>query len=166
MTDTRPSWLPEVDLRSVTRDSKLVNTRIDVVVKGYSWTWLQFGSLSRAEVNETYSWIGVHYNGVMDEEHDSAYAVRLEVRGLQLVGVYGGCTTLSAWIAATPEDSRSICAPRKALSLRCFPLCKECKGEDRHRVGKYTPEPDAELWNYLRGARIMVKTAPAWKETK
>lgn len=41
----RPTWLPLVDLRAVTRDTNLVTTRISVRVGGDYFPWIEFGSL-------------------------------------------------------------------------------------------------------------------------
>ena len=159
MIQKRPSWLPLIDLRAVTRDSEHVETVISVRWQGVFFPWLRLGSLTRTED----TWLGAHYgHGVTDEEHHGAYAVRIDVRGLALEHCHGGVWQFGAWIAGAAEAFDSLRVPDVSmLSVSEIPtrrLCESC--ETPHLIATFNPSPECKLWGQIRGCRIRIETFP------
>jgi hypothetical protein len=155
--------LPDlVNLCAVTRDAHLVTTHISVKCNGEYFRWLEFGSLTT--MGDRKSFIGARYEGVTDFEHDSAYAVRIEVIDVQLVNIYGGCIELKTWVSA--EDERGVSVPRKSIlsfdELGAVPCEDEhCVGEESHLiVESFSPANDVELWKRLRGRELRIEIVP------
>lgn len=160
-SDKRPPWLPEVDLRAVTRDAHLVTTYIAVKFGGMYVPWLEFGSLSTMGDGKTF--IGARFgSGVTDFEHDSAYALRVDVIDVQLVSIQDGCVDLRAWVAA--EDADGLNVPSKSiLSLEELGVepCSECEGDEKHLIiNTFTRKADVELWKRLRGRELRISIVP------
>lgn len=159
-SDKRPSWLPEVDLRAVTRDANLVTTYIGVKIGGVFFPWLEFGSLST--MGDGKSFIGARFERVTDFEHDSAYAARIDVIDVQLVSIQDGCVELKAWVSAESVDGVNV--PSKSIlsfeELGGEP-CSECKGDERHLIiDSFTQKADIELWKRLRGHELRITIVP------
>lgn len=162
----RPTWLPEVDLRSATRASAYVETTVDVVLQGERYRWLTFGALSRVDVEPgKHQWMAAYFpNGITDESEDSAYALHLELVGITLVDLSQGATTLEAWIAGSAEDGERFKVPSKPYDLSSFKWCPTCEGKEKHQMTSYTPAPNLELWKKLRGVKILICTRPIMPE--
>jgi hypothetical protein len=171
----RPSWLPLVDLRGITRDADIVQTHIEVQTPQGYFPWLRFGSLSRIDLGENHSWIGARMKvGVTDMEHDSAYALRFEVTHVKLLYVTEGTVVLEACIAGANDDARSFNVPSASIDkVDLIPraqMCEVCKGQDEdskpHLITDFTPkfddkhEYDPVLWKNIRGCRIRITLGP------
>jgi len=164
--DQRPAWLPELDLRAVTRNSDRAFTRISVLHNTYRHVWIRAGLLSRIELNPgKRQWLGAYYDhGIADESEDSAYAFQIDVVGLHIHMIHYGVTELHGWIAAESDDSVRFKVPRTVPDLETFEWCRRCKGEKSHRVTTYCPPVDLKLYERLRGAKLVVEFGPVIPE--
>jgi hypothetical protein len=168
----RPKWLPFVDLRGVTRDANAVMTYVEVLTNEGYFLWLRFGSL---DANNTRT-INAKYDTATDHEHDSAYAFCLDVVGLSLSGIYHGKIELTAYVPGSDDDSEAVRVPRASI-LKEADIPKEheddedCPGDTGeandsscndppHRIVRYVPPPDKELWKHLRGRCLKITVIP------
>jgi hypothetical protein len=159
----RPTWLPELDLRSLTRNSDRSATRISVVLNHEPYVWIRCGLLSRFDVDRKRQWLGAYFDhGITDAEESSAYAFHIDVVGARLHDVHHGVVELRAWIAGQEDDARAFCVPTEPLNRSELKWCPTCKGPpghngERHQVTDYTPPPNVTLWKKLRGAEVIVQ---------
>lgn len=185
----RPEWLPDVDLVGVTRGRRhvgrevieTVHTTVWVELGGRPYRWIRCGLLT--DVGDSKHWgrhIGARYEGATDREHDSAYAFRLEVVGLQLQYVSGGVQEFVGLLPGGRGSRDSFRVPGASQAgVRDIPGAIWCDRPEcnvtldpghyatvdspqRHLITRFTPEPIAEeLWERLRGQMVRVTIAPA-----
>lgn len=166
--DQRPAWLPQLDLRALTRNSDRAFTRISVLHNTYRHVWIRAGLLTGLEIQASRrQWLGAFYDhGITDEGDDSAYAFHIAVVGLHVDVIHYGVTQLRGWIAAGAEDAERFKVPKTVPKLDAFEWCVRCTGDERHQVTEYTPAPDLELYKRLRGAEVLVEMGPVIPEAE
>jgi hypothetical protein len=164
--DERPAWLPEVDLRPVTRNSDRAFTRITVSHNTYRHVWIQAGLLTRIEMDPgKRQWLAAYYaHDITDESDHSAYAFSLELVGVHVHMITYGVTELHGWIASGPHDAEHFRVPKAAPDLNSFEWCQRCKGKERHRMTTYQPPAELELYKKLRGEKISIEFGPVIPE--
>ena len=171
---------PKTDLRSITRDSERCLT---TVILHADWetrvTWLEFGQASlhrQKESRHDGRWRLEAYltEGVTDFEHDSAYALKLPLIGLQLndLAVHYHSTHLVAWV--DPEDSDNFRVPDPGYNPAKHKdayVCKDKRCLDERKKGHiiipegfYVPPVNQELYKLVRGKRVEIRIGPTFKE--
>jgi hypothetical protein len=163
----RPEWLPELDLRPVTRNSNREETRIYAIINAERFLWIRCGLISRFEIEAKGQWLGAYFDfGITDASEDSAYAFHIDVVGAQLSMIHNGVVEVRAWIAGGAEDRESFHVPTEEYDLSKFEWCPadECQGDERHQLTDYTPKPNLALWEKLRGVEIVVEMMPVIPE--
>lgn len=162
--------IERIDLRSVTRSSDIARTTIGIYMgarlegRDAFNPWIEMGA---CEVRNEGSlcWISSHLNyGVTDFEHDSAYALRLPLIGLQFSSVYNHYTVLKAYIDPNNEDEFHVPGPGyNPVALENAYECPDCK--DKHMIvpeGNYVPPVNKELYEKVRGREIDIRIGPVY----
>ncbi len=163
----RPKWLPELDLRPVTRNSGREETRISAIINNETWLWIRCGLLSRFEIEAKHQWLGAYFDlGITDREEKSAYAFHINVVGARLVMIHQGVVEVRAWIAGQAGDVQGFCVPTTEYDLSKLEWCpgRDCQGDERHQITDFTPPPAMSLWEKLRGVEISVEMFPVIPE--
>lgn len=131
-------------------------------------TWLTFGAANLQDRKSgTWSLDARFGYGVTDFEHDSAYILSLPLIGLALggLGVYLHEAHFIAWV--DPNDFEGFHVPRPGYDPRKHKdteICQEC--EEKHSVlpeGFFTPKPDRDLWNLVRGKKVEISIGPRFE---
>lgn len=167
MTEVKIPSVYRVDLRSVTRGEDVL-TRVflkppyDARIR-----WIEAGevSLSRRGSREIPVWTLTSYlkGGITDPEHDSAYALGLNLVGLEYDHTYHSTSVFRAFI--DPTEPNGFRVPPDGFDpekLKGVVRCKSCK--EKHLIvpeGWYYPPADEKLWTSLRGMMVEVEVGPA-----
>ena len=171
-----PLKLLETDLRSITRDSDRVVTRVffERTHNQSEFTWLIFGQTqvrtSRDRPDGRWRLDARMGNGATDFEHDSAYAISLPLVGLQFLRVDYHQTELVAWVDPNCGQTQTdFHVPRPGYNPMIHKdayLCKEKKCQ-RHPIvpeGLWTPPFDPELYKLVRGKKVVIHIGPVIPE--
>jgi hypothetical protein len=176
----------ETDLREISRESDICST---VVRLSLDWNrddarppvidWLKFGQANlRRQIDSShdgrYRLEAYLKEGVTDFEHDSAYALRLPLVGVQLstLPVLYHNTILVGWVdSAQDEDYEDFHVPRPGYNPMKHPeahICKSeyCKRDEEHIIvpeGFYVPPFDQELFDFVKGKRVEIIMGPVRK---
>jgi hypothetical protein len=166
------SLIMETDLRPITRDADLYETRVLIAgdeydeLRGVSeeyeprTPWLKFGRaelrMPEREGRPAVLQARVTY-GVTDQEHDSCWAICLPLIDVKMEGVSNGRTCITACIA--PRGRSEFKVPWPGYDPTKHPdafTCKECK--PRHKVAPegYVPYTDAHLYQHVQGRRVSI----------
>jgi hypothetical protein len=187
----------ETDLRSITRDSKrfVCHVTIDLgwTRSGHPWKlqWLTMGQAqihSQRDNNDGRWRLEAHLkDNACDFEHDTAYAVRLPLIGLQLgpLAVHYSRTHLTAWVDPDAGDETGrhseFHVPRPGYNPMEHPEASRCEGiynetkeqwckwnDGKPHVivpeGFYVPPFDKELYDAVRGKRVEIVIGPAFED--
>ncbi len=146
----------------------VIDTNVTLCLPSYSRVlWLHLGQFRLRPFegqHEKGIWeFAAHLANATDPEHDNAYAMKMELVGVELTLIHYGITAFSGWIRSdNSEDFRVPSAgydPRKHKdTVRCKD--KQCSGEKHYIVpeGFYVPPPNPELFELVRGCRIEVES--------
>lgn len=154
---------PLIDLRPLCRDPKILS-RVHIWTGFDKSEWLQLGQIRLTRRNNPYPGIwelSAYLDQATDFEHDSAFALKMDVAGLELDMVLYGQVHLTGWVRADDLDSFRVPGsaaydPRKHAEAT---KCTDCKGKDKHWIVPfYTPPPNPELYDLVRGRRIEICT--------
>lgn len=190
--------IKETDLRPITRDSKrlmcTVTMELGYTRDGYTRrvTWLQFGECNirsqRDRVDGRWRLEAHLANNACDEEHDTAWALKLPLIGLQLgaLAVDYSRTHFVAFVDpdAGPErgsSSGDFHVPRPGYNPMKHPEATICEGiynktknqyckwnnKKKHVIvpgGFYVPPFDKELYEAVRGKRVEIVIGPVLKD--
>lgn len=151
-----------LDLRSITRDSDKLRSTVmlhvdwDVRIK-----WLMFGEANMRCFNSKKQWLLSAYlnNGTTDFEHDSAYAFRLPLIGVQFDDVNHQVTSFTAWIDSNnPSDFGIPSSGYDPTKQEGSFICKDCKDEQHVIVpeGFYIPPFDQNLFDLVKGKQVEI----------
>jgi len=174
----------ETDLREVTRHSDLCLTVVSI--QTVSWDrnsrvkWLVCGQSRLCPQNDRPDgrWKLEAYlpSGVTDFEHDSAYAFRLPLIGVQFEGVSYGQTTVLAWIDPNEDPELGMSdfhVPRPGYNPMKLPGATLCKAKDHgytchkkpHMIvpeKHYVPPTDKDLYEAVKGKRVEILFSPVF----
>jgi len=165
--------VPTCDLRSISRDADKVYTQVFVIPDKYSrhkllWIWAGQGIMDPPNKDTgIYSLRAYLGRGATDFEHDSAYALKLDLYGVQLKHVMYHTTILSAFIPPDIElDDFRVPLPGYDPFVKDPYICKECPEEEHPIVPEdcYVPKGDATQWKILRGKRVEIHFGYVKKE--
>lgn len=176
MKDKRTILIPsETDLRSITRNADRCLTEVTIKI---GWDlkikWLVFGQsqiFRQTESGKDGRWRLEAFLpvGVTDCEHDSAFALKLPLIGLQLgsPAVYYHTASYLAWVdpSAGADDSPDFHVPRSGYNPLDTTLarayeCTECTKKKHLIVSRYVPEFDAELFKAVSGKMVEIAIGP------
>lgn len=172
MTKIRILMLKLTDLTEISRGSKYCSTTVSVELEPYEplAEWLRFGQANLKYVNDRKDgrWCLESYlaNGATDFEHDSAYALRLPLIGVQFdsIPVWNHMTRLVAWVDPSDylidrhSDFRVPSNDYNPLKLSETTIC-EMKGCDKHPIvpeGFYLPPFNEDLFLAVRGKKVEI----------
>lgn len=186
--DPKPTIIVETDLRSITRKANRLRAVVRIQL---DWEtridWLLLGEtqiVAQKDGGGDGRWrLESHLaEGVADIEHDTGFAVRLPLIGLQLgpLAVYYHHTHLFAWVDPNAEGIRTpeFHVPRPGYDPVKHPdtfMCdgiydekkkKYCKWNEGkpHPIipqGFYVPPYDAELYEAVKGKKVEITIGPA-----
>lgn len=167
----------ETDLRAITRDTDKCRTVVALYLDDYTRTsWLRFGQaqLSSERLAGQYRLEARMTEGVTDFEHDSAYALRLPLIGVQLDGsfVRYHTTYLIGWIDPNAEEDFHVPDPGyDPAKLQDAYRCRDARclrdNPDGHIIvpeGYYVPPSNPHLYKLVAGKRVEIAIGPAWPE--
>lgn len=182
----KASVVQETDLRPICRAS---DRCITVVTLHVDWEararWLVLGETQIRQQSDRRDgrWrLEAYMADATDFEHDSAYALRLPLVGLEFTGLDYHRSTFHAWIDpnAVDEFSQDFHVPRPGYDPRKDPKARTCSGtydgkenfckwnEGRpHPVvpeGFYVPPYDADLYGVVRGKLVEISCGPVRKD--
>lgn len=125
-----------------------------------------------------------YLDNATDFEHDSAYAIRLPLVGVQFVSGYYHTMTFVALVDPSPvgqEFGNDFGVPRAGYDPRKHPDAQTCRDKRCHEEdeggkvrkshiivpqGFYVPPYDRELHEFARARRVEVTFGPARKDDK
>ncbi len=175
--------IKETDLRSITREP---NRCFGLVILHLGWddegrdekiSWLRFGEAQiRTDQKPTgTSRLEAHLGDyACDPEHDTGYALRLPLIGLQLDGlaVHYSRTYFTAWVDPACGTGEGFHVPRPGYNPMKHPKATECNGkydgkknwckwgEGKPHIiipeGFYVPPFDPELYRAVAGKRLEI----------
>lgn len=165
-------YIEAVDLRSITRHSDRCFTHVRLFP---DWDpsnrvdWLVFGmaSVTAKERQRTHSLEARMIAGVTDVEHDSAYALKLPLIGLQFQDLFVSyhTTHLVAWVDPN-ADERTFRVPTVGYDPTKHPKARLCKDKyclpaypNGHMIvpeGHYLPPFDKELFKLVAGKKVEI----------
>ena len=176
------------DLRSIGRYSDRLETVVTVNVgdwmdrKSVEWLRLGAASLQRIENHRRpNSWyLSAHLGSgpdagvegmATDFEHDSAYACRMPLIGLELEMVRDHSLFAAAWVDPDALDDFKVPLPGynplahpKAFVCEAKRCIEGSEGEKHIIVpeGHYMPETNPELYELVRGKRVEIYMRPVY----
>lgn len=162
--------LGTVDIRAITRRSDSCLTTVTVHLDWQTrLRWLVFGEAQIQRLKRNFLLKAYLPAGVTDFEHDSAYALRLPLVGLELDDLLVNYqqTHLVAFVdPSEPKDFRVPRAGYDPLKMDGTVTCShgECKKSPHLIVpeGHYAGPPfDRELYEAVRGKRVEIVAGPA-----
>jgi hypothetical protein len=162
--------IPLTDIRSYTRRSDKVRTEVQVWFKNTMTPWIQCGEVELRQFGQhtTPYWeLGARMgHGATDFEHDSAWAFKLPLIGVEFESLDYGKVTLRAWVAPSEVKSmsRSFHVPRPGWNPLELPETEKCtdrhcsdKGHPIVPEGLYSGPPfDAQLYEMVRGCAVKI----------
>jgi hypothetical protein len=174
--------LETTDLRKITRHSNLCLTVVYIQDDSDNstrprFTWITCGQscLVTYRDHPDGRWVLKAYlsGGATDFEHDSAYAFRLPLVGVQFEGVDYQQTRLNAWVDPTLRSEfelTSFRVPRPGYNPMKHPDAVKCKDKrcgGKHIIvpeGFYAGAPfDSELYNHVKGRQVNILISPVVK---
>lgn len=183
----------ETDLRGITREPDklfcLVTIHLGWASSGeVKVDWLKLGQVSLVRVGKTGWRLEAHLkDNACDFEHDTAYALKLPLIGLELddLAIYYSRAHFVAWVHPDAAPGRSSSGdfhvpragydPTKhADAIVCDGVYNEkkkkyCKWNDgeKHVIvpeGFYVPPFDRELYRAVRGKKVEIVIGAPWPE--
>lgn len=153
-----------IDLTAITRKPHVARTIVSIYDDYRPHEWLVFGAAQFNHMEKMHMWSlnARMAAGITDFEHDSAYALKLPLIGLEFEGVlYDHYVRFNAFIA--PDALDDFCVPTSsAYNPTTLPgggPCTTCKGKDKHLLvpdGYFVPPRDPALYELVRGKRVEI----------
>jgi hypothetical protein len=167
---TPASIVEETDLRPISRRGYRCLTTVRLFPNwdpANAVTWLKIGEARLRSARDGRAdgrWLLEAYltAGTTDFEHDSAYAIRLPLIGVQFEGVDYHATRVSAWVDPG-NDFEDFHVPRPGYNPMALPNAEKCtdkRCEEPHVIvpeGFYVPPFDADLYAAVRGKRVEIR---------
>ena len=157
------SLIDKLDLTRFTRSSKTCSTTVWVgdTFKN-SRLWIECGEIELAPRNLGIWSFGARLGrAASDVEHDSSWAFRFDVIGVEMELVSYGQTHIRAFVGSG-SDFR-ILRPGQNPFLGAG-RCDIC--DKKHPITKYLPDHDPDLMAKLVGQPLSIRTGVRFKESK
>lgn len=156
-----------LDLRDFTRNSSQMDCKIFVetqdedTVVPVDKLWIQAGEVSFSEDREGVTTIFAHTDqGATDPFHDSTQAFSFEVVGLRFQSLFYGMSMFIAYIRPHPGLDLQFRVPKAGANpFVGATTCTECE-KPHPLIEMFRPEPNADLYEKLRGVRIKIIVGP------
>lgn len=164
---------PLLDLLEITRGFDALRTEVRIQV-GKPWEnrtepWILFGQARLFAIDNPRrgEWQLNAYlpTGVTDFEHDSGYALKLPLVGVQFTGVLYHFAQFTAWVC--PTDPADFRVPNPGYNPMKHPEAYTCREGVCQRAphiivpqGMYVPPSNEELWTLVRGRRVEITVGP------
>lgn len=147
-----------LDLRDITRDSDRVFTRIEIACgpgnyNNHDWIWAGESSIDCIR-DGVWSLKAYMPRGIVDEENDSAYAFQIYLVGLSFSHMWYGVSTFNAWISSESVDDLRV--PPRGFDLEAN-IRTDRNG---NRYTDFLPPVNTQLFEHLRGKRVVITTGP------
>lgn len=170
-----PGLVTETDLREITRNPELCLTEVWIQT---SWDtqsrikWLICGQskLIPQRDHRDGRWRLEAYlpDGVTDFEHDSGYAFKLPLIGVEFEMVDYHQATFHGWV--DPNDQDDFRVPRPGYNPMKHPQAKKCKPSEYCPGGHMIvpegfwagPPTDIELWKAVQGKKVQIYISPVY----
>jgi hypothetical protein len=171
---------PLIDLRPITREPDRYQTVVKLFHGHFrSKRWLILGQARLQRHGRSHGpslWIFDSYltEGVTDFEHDSAFALRMGLIGVEFRGILYGHTEVQAII--DPQDRDGFHVPQPGYNPMELPDAEQCDGgkhckwgdKEPHVIvpeGNYVPPSDRELYRKVRGRFVEITFGVPPRET-
>lgn len=163
---------PNMDFRPLSRNADKIATTITLYTDHERSEWIKLGEIQLRERDSHHFkgiWtLGAYLLNATDNEHDSAWLLKMELVGVEFTSVEYGQTHFQGFIRADMEEDFRVpppdYAPFEGKDARtCKGTRKDyCKWADGkpHPIAKYIPDANVELFNIVRGRRVEVTTGP------
>lgn len=135
----------KLDFREFSREGMLGSIDLDYP---FSQEWIQCGAM---KIDQRVVSCRMKTNYV-DEEHDSAYVFSIPIIGLKFEFADSGYIAWEAWIAPSNKHAHQFKVPKNTESPTI--LRQE---EELFIVKDFVPEANIELFNKLRGNKILIR---------
>jgi hypothetical protein len=171
-----PSIVQETDLREITRYPELCLTEVYVQLtrdRQSRVKWLICGQSKLIPQHDRRDgrWRLEAYlpEGVTDFEHDSGYAFKLPLIGIEFEMVDYHQATFHGWVDPS-NDHEDFRVPRPGYNPMKHPKAVTCKPskycEGNHVIvpeGFWAgPPSDVELWNVVKGKKVEILISPVY----
>lgn len=160
--------IPTLDLRPITRSTDFCSLEVRL---HWDWdlnfVWIRAGQASLRLDHSRFKYLHAYLPvGVTDFEHDSAYAFRLPLVGIELKDLSYHQTEIQAYIDANnPEDFHIPPPDYNPMKHPKSFTCKD-KGCEKHHIivpeGFYCPPRDPELFEKVKGKRVEILFSPVY----
>lgn len=177
----KPSIIEEADFREITRYSELCLTVVHIQLGedvDPRTKWLVCGQSrlipQRDRPDGTWRLEAYLPVGVTDFEHDSAYAFKLPLIGVQFDSVNYHHTQVTAWVDSNADGYfKDFAVPRSGYNPMKLPGAELCDLKDHgytcykkpHMIvpeKHFVPPFDPELYEVVKGKKVMVVFSPVF----
>jgi hypothetical protein len=177
----KPSLIQEADFREITRYPELCLTVVYIQLgedPDPRTKWLVCGQTRLISTKDRFdgTWRLEAYlpAGVTDFEHDSAYAFKLPLIGVQFGSVEYHQTILTAWVDPNADGYfKDFNVPRAGYNPMKLPGAELCDlGEHGYTCNlkphmivpekHYVPPFDAELYEVVKGKKVRIVISPVF----
>lgn len=164
----------KTDLTAITGKSPMF-TSVEIVKERGYFEWIVCGETCLNRTGTDRKWtIGAYLDKATDGDHDTAYAFRFTLIGVEFEFMSSGTSHFVGWIASDEHASENsddqfgtFRVPRNGeydpLRMKGAQKCDRCKGSDKHMFvpdGFYLPPFDRELYEAVKGKQLRIATGP------
>lgn len=144
------------DFRGITRDPHVSTCRVDLEVLGARKPWLAFGTPMLERGREGRWVLKAHLrDGATDGEHDSAYALKLPLVGLEFTYTLYGHFYFRAFVSA--EEPGDFRVPHASYDpFVGAQRCRTCKGKYSHAFCDFLPPAEPGLYEAVAGLPVVI----------
>ena len=168
-------WLN--DLTPICREEGRALTHVRIDLDSYlsrGVPWLTAGASEFQRFDSLCYWtLGARMEGATDFEHDSAWAFKLPLIGLEFKHAYDQGCHFTAFVH--PDGFDDFHVPPIGYDPRKLPEAHQCKekgcrrNDEKHIIvpeGYYVPAKDAELYKKVRGKRVDIVVGLDYRKRK
>lgn len=164
--------VPTLDLRRFCRDINTVKTIISLLWDSeHEFPWIHLGQirlLKRGNDHNYYRGVWTldsFVQGHTDEEHDSAHILSMQLIGVDFGMILYGQTEIHAYVDPNLSPYCQFSVPEPDYDpLKDATPCDHCRGEEAHLFVNYLPPDNRELYQQVRGKRIIIRTGKVFDE--
>lgn len=166
----KPMKIEKTDLHSITRSPDKCRSFVWIVDDDDDdhprHDWLVFGEADLRARDNGKSWLEAYLNNATDFEHDSAFALRIPLVGLQFVRMRHSSALFRAWVDPNGYDEFYVPLPGyNPLEHKDTVKCDGKRCGYKHFIvpeDLYVPPFNKELYEAVRGKEIQIRVGPNW----
>lgn len=152
-------WVQVRDLRGFTRDAKRCLTVVSVQGPDLKFhEWILAGACSIQKMNGFWSLTVAMEHGLRDQEGDRAYALTMDVVGLEMEMIADGRSSYKGWIRPRDHSALKIAPPEYER------YAGMSASERRKAKVEYVPGEDDGLVKTMSGRKIEIYVGPPAKD--